>query len=175
MVQKSSQRATPPAPKDGLAQRIESRWSPTGEALSLERIVSELGDVQRYDVVAALRQLERDGKGEFSAARGGQKAAFRFKPAPRQSSSTRAESTSAGQRRAGPQRKAKRVVSVEPPRVTAAATETLEHSFHLRPGFQARLLLPSNVTRAELDRFCRYLQTLPFADRRAAGSSHTDE
>jgi len=64
-------------PKVGpLAARIRQRWSKAGEELPLERLAAELGDSPRYDIVAALKELEKAGLGEFSVGRKGHRASF---------------------------------------------------------------------------------------------------
>ena len=40
---------------------------------------------------------------------------------------------------------------------------SLQHSFHLRPGLQVTIELPEDVTGIEIDRFCTFLQAIPFA------------
>lgn len=59
-----------------LAGKIVERWREVGEEVALDRVVSEFGDVPRYDVVAALKQLEKAGAGEFVAGHGGRKSRF---------------------------------------------------------------------------------------------------
>ncbi|HTV24990.1 MAG TPA: hypothetical protein VMG12_40130 [Polyangiaceae bacterium] len=43
------------------------------------------------------------------------------------------------------------------------SSSPLKHSFHLRPGVRVEIELPENVTVSEVDRFCSFLKTIPFA------------
>lgn len=49
--------------------------------------------------------------------------------------------------------------------VEAASSEAgmLQHSFHLRPGFQVTIELPEDLTEREADRLARFIQSLPVA------------
>ena len=71
-----SKRAAPKASYGPLAAKILEKWRGAGGESVLDRIVSELGDVPRYDVVAALKELQKAGAGEFLVGRGGQKPRF---------------------------------------------------------------------------------------------------
>lgn len=44
-----------------------------------------------------------------------------------------------------------------------AASRTLRHSFHLRPGLLVSIDLPEDVTATEVSRFCSFLEAIPFA------------
>ena len=59
-----------------LAARIRQRWGRAGEELPLERLVAELSDGPRHDIVAALKELEKAGLGQFSMGRDGHRASF---------------------------------------------------------------------------------------------------
>jgi DNA-binding transcriptional MocR family regulator len=59
-----------------LASRIQRRWSKAGEELPLERLAAELGDSPRAELVAALKELEKAGLGEFSVGSTGHRASF---------------------------------------------------------------------------------------------------
>lgn len=160
------------SPHSDLASRIAERWRNAGE-VELDRLLSELGDVERYDLVAALKELEKSGVGEFIVGRGRHKARFVW--------SAPAKRTATKRVAAAPSRKpvAARTSQASPPSKTAPAQkgraapapsanvslvepEALEHTFHLRPGFIARVRLPSDVSAHEMDRLCRFLQAIPF-------------
>lgn len=152
-----------------LAAEILSRFGTSGE-VTVERIESELVERERYDIVAALRELQKAGAGAWVEGRRGSKSRFvwsRQQP-PRASSGARAKSPA--KRRAGPAAPA--VARVVAPAVTpavaqqgstqASAPPLLEHSFHIRKGVLTSLRLPADVTRDEIERLCRFLQAIPF-------------
>jgi hypothetical protein len=152
-------------------------------------VISELQDVQRYDIVAALRELERAGAGAFVVGRAGHKARFVWsgrkastpvaaaltRPEPRAGSAAAAPTRVALQRpkpRTGSLAAAarstrstrdtgERVDAATQQRSTPPAA-TLDHRFHLRPGYVVAVSLPGDVTRTEVDRFCQFLQAIPF-------------
>jgi len=59
-----------------LAARIRRRWGKAGEELPLERLAAELGDSPRYDIMAALKELEKAGLGALSVSKKGHRASF---------------------------------------------------------------------------------------------------
>lgn len=195
------------ATHSALAKKIAERWGDTGGDVLLDRLVSELQGEQRYDVVAALKELERLGSGEFLVgsaggkarfiwrgrgrgdergaaavtggfkARGGAKAtsARKLKPA----SQTTSQTSARPEHKPVPAtKKAKPVATVTAPKSTPVGTrtastrprgtarsESLDHVFHLRPGYVVTVHLPTDVSRVEMDRFCQFLQSIPFETR----------
>ena len=150
MAGKKRNRAAPGAGK--LAAQIRQRWGGAREGLALDRLEAELEGSPRYDIVAALKQLEEAGQGELQLGRKGHKPRFMWsgvgrKTAPRARANTR---------------------SVAPPAAAApvlSASEkpdVLEHSFHVRPHVMATFRLPADVTKSEIERLCQLLQALQF-------------
>ncbi len=130
-----------------LARRIIERWADAVGDVTLDRVMAELGDAQRYDIVASLKELEREGAGEFMVGRSGQKARFVWKRA-----------------RPRPSRPLAKIVeqkAVKGRAVPPRAKHRLEHEFQLRRGVVATVSLPPDVTRAELERLCRFLRAIP--------------
>lgn len=193
----------PGARHSALAARIVERWGDAGGDISLDRLASELGDSPRYDIVAALKELERAGSGEFSVGNAGRKARFLWsagtssegsaksanKAATKQTASSRraeavprkaaqshvtrtrgrGEASTAKAAHTSIEAPAKRQVSApkpdvvkQPVHVSHAPAKTLDHVFHLRPGYLVTVHLPADVTRAEVDRFCGFLKVIPF-------------
>lgn len=166
-----------------LSAQIVERWGDAGGDVPLDRLISELGDVQRYDIVAALKELERAGAGEFLVGRAGRKARFVWGHAKARAAladdGARKRADSDGRKR-GAKKTAERPLARDgktktPAKAvarTAAATAStarargaaLEHGFHLRPGFVVNVRLPTDITRLEMERFCQLLQSLPFED-----------
>lgn len=135
-----------------------------GGDIALDRLSAELGDVQRYDIVAALKALEKAGKGTFEVGRAGRKARFVWSgPARSQArTATRTAAKVAAKREPERHEVSQRVrLAAESPRGAE-----LEHVFHLRPGFVAQVRLPADVTSSEVARFCQFLQALPFGKAR---------
>lgn len=159
---KASPRAAVSASKNPLTATIESRWRRTGETLSIERIASELGDVPRYDIVAALKELEKAGAGEFFVGHAGLKSRFEWAtPSARAAARTPAKKRP----RSGKDERALELPDVSEPSSAgdaASPLSTLEHRFYLRPGFVAAIELPADVTQLEVERFCQFLQAIPF-------------
>lgn len=158
-----------------LATRLAARWSGTGEEIALDRLVSEHGDQQRYDIVAALKELEKAGAGTFEVGRAGRKARFSWgnkplKLAVEKKAPEKAPAKTPAKRTAvapEPQRlqlsqRVKLAADSKPTRPQASSSE-LEHSFHLRPGIVVSVRLPTDVTNSEVTRFCQFLQAIPFA------------
>jgi hypothetical protein len=176
--------------RDLLGNRIEERWGKEKISLSTDRIVSELGDVPRYEVVLALKDLERKGKGTFSVGRTGQKAQFVWaKEAPRgavkqgpkdglrkkeqvNDVAIRAARSVPKVRRDAPEAagstpktEGTERSSSEPVAQAPAGSEpSLIHSFHLRPSLVVQVALPSDVTPFEVQRLSQFLQALPFVE-----------
>ncbi|MET0386601.1 MAG: hypothetical protein ABW321_11610 [Polyangiales bacterium] len=173
-----------------LSAQIVERWGDAGGDVPLDRLISELGDVQRYDIVAALKELERAGAGEFLVGRAGRKARFVWGSAKARAaivdgasrargSRKQAEPEPAGRKRAGnavtagkkvaregkgklpvAAKVASRPVATGPARREAGSA--LEHVFHLRPGFVVSVRLPSDISRVEMERLSQFLQAIPF-------------
>jgi hypothetical protein len=147
----------------GLAARILSRWGSLKDGLPLERLESELDDQRRYDIVAALKELEKAALGELSVGRRGHKTVFQWAPA-----AARAQKRAAALAPGEPPPTSRSVQTRaprRPARAAAAGTDQpalLEHSFHVRPGVLGSFRLPADVTRAEIERLCQILQALPF-------------
>lgn len=188
-------RTKPPkaaARPSSLATQIAQRWGDAGGDVTLERLSAELGEVQRYDLVSALKELERAGAGEFIVGRSGQKARFSWRSGAAralgasESGAARAGGAGAarGQGRAGrgavsslpagarAQRHVRAIsdagATAEPPPSAAGparrsqAPSVLEHVFHLRPDHVVTVQLPADVSRVEVERFCQFLRALPF-------------
>jgi hypothetical protein len=136
-----SKRLQPAPVRSALASKIAGKWAGGRDSVALDRMVSELGDVPRYDIVAALKELEKTGAGEFVVGHAGRKSHFVWRAAP------------AARRRRGKQESAA---------AGSALTGVLEHVFHLRPGFAATVRLPQDVTQMEIERFCHFLKAIPF-------------
>jgi hypothetical protein len=151
MPVKKRNRAAPGA--DKLAAQIQQRWGSAREELALDRLEAELGGSQRYDIVAALKQLEEAGQGELQLGRKGHKPRFMW----------------SGSGRKVVQRARANTRSVAPPAPappvlhrTGDKAEVLEHAFHVRPNVMATFRLPADLTRSEVERLCQLLQALPF-------------
>jgi hypothetical protein len=144
-----------------LASRILSRWGAAKEGLPLERLESELDDERRYDIVAALKELEKANLGELSVGRKGHKTHLTRAPtresraASRSAAAREANAAGAAPGRASSERRAR-------PASSAASPELLEHRFHVRPRVMATFRLPADVTRGEIQRLCELLMALPF-------------
>jgi hypothetical protein len=172
-TKKRSEAATPRSP---VAVRIRERWGTSGSEVPLDRIESELDGVARYDVVAALKELEKAGRGQFVVGRKGKKSRFIWHV---QAGLPRAASASVSARvpvtkRTAPKRAAARDSSVERERELTATSgtgsvperssrpHTLEHAFHVRAGVLVKLQLPADITAQEVERLCQFLQAIPF-------------
>jgi len=174
--------------RSALAMKIVERWGKNGGEVTVDRLSSELGQVQRYDIVAALKELERTGAGEFFVGRAGSKARFVWAHARASSGAASRKAAKAVAARTVPAARdkritpaalelragAKRASSADAPRTvsggsrasslpsTAAEGATLEHVFHLRPGYTVTLALPVDVSPSEMERLCQFLQAIPF-------------
>jgi hypothetical protein len=171
--------------EDTLATRIVGRWAGGGD-VPLDRLESELDGASRYEIVASLKRLEKAGVGRFLAGRPGHKARFVWldKSEPRVVAKSRASASAPRARapqaaaappalvlgRPGAKPVAQRVAKgTNPPRGAGKAKtpstprgRDLTHSFHVRPGVIASLQLPEDVTAAEIERLCQFLQSIPF-------------
>lgn len=164
--------------KNPLAAQIVQRFKRAGESSTLERMLAELGEVARYDIVAALKELEKAGEGQFSVGHAGKKTRFvwatppvgqgrkasgvaKKAPARRRAEVVSEVSSAAAQGRVQ-QPLSKRVLGRASEEGAEARGEVLEHFFHLRSDFFVKVLLPTDVTRVEMERFCQFLQAIPF-------------
>jgi hypothetical protein len=148
-----------------LADRIRRMHGKAGEALALDRLESELPGSQRYDLVAALKELEKAGYGELRMGRKGERPRFVWAAAASSAGATAAAEVASPARSMATGR-ASRVQAA--PAATIAArgaklnTGLLEHSFHVRPHVMATFRLPEDITPQEIDRLCQLLQAIPF-------------
>lgn len=134
-----------------LAAQIQQRWGEAREDLALDQLEAELEGSRRYDIVAALKQLEKAGQGQLQLRRKGHETRFMWSGPSRKPPQARAR---ANTRSAAP-----------PPSPVAPAggkPDALEHTFHVRPHVMATFRLPADITRPEIERLCRLLQALPF-------------
>jgi len=138
-------RRVEPKSESALAARIVAQREPGRAEVSLERLEAEFSDASRYEIVASLKELEKAGNGQFVVGRKGQRSRFIW---------------ARGKAPAAP-RVAKTAAKAVP--VPGAASRTLRHSFHLRPGLLVSIELPEDVTATEVARFCSFLQAIPFA------------
>ena len=147
----------------GLAARILSRWGSLKDGLPLERLESELDDQRRYDIVAALKELEKAKLGELSAGRRGHKTVFQWAPAAARAQK-RVAATAPGEAPPTSRSTQSRTAPRQPARTAASGTPPplLEHSYHVRPNVMGSFRLPADVSREEIERLCRLLQALPF-------------
>ena len=149
MPGKRRNRAAPGAGK--LAAQIKQRWGGAREELALEQLEAELEGSPRYDIVAALKQLEKAGQGELRLGRKGSPPRFMWSGAGPKPATSRARANTR---------------SVAPPPATAEANggtpQALEHTFHVRPHVLATFRLPADITRPEIERLCQLLHALPF-------------
>lgn len=210
-------RTEPAAPRNLLTRRILAQRAEADAEISLERLEAALVDTRRYDVVAALKELEKAGHGRFIAGRKGQRSRFvwggqtaraRGRTAAQPEAKALEARTSPEPSKAGSKKSelAARAPDQPEPKVTAPGAPTqaglrgglarhqalvpagrrlertklsgggvvpvsrvarsLQHSFHLRPGAMVTIELPEDVTPAEVERFCNFLKTLPFAGPR---------
>jgi len=148
------------------AARIVERWARPGVEVPLDRIESELDGVARYDVVAALKELEKSGVGKFVVGRKGAKSRFVWDgdlqaASPERAAGRRTASTSAAPR---VEEKGQPSLSgvARAPAVTASSPRTLEHAFYVRAGVLLKVQLPEDVTPQEIERVCQFLQAIPF-------------
>lgn len=146
--------------RNPLAARIVEHAGAT-EEVELDWLEAELGNASRFDIVASLKELENAGAGTFVVGRRGRKSRFVWK----EHALARPDS---GAEAAAPLPSPRPLVSprnasLRPPTdASSPPLATLQHSFHLRPGVVTRLDLPADVTKAEVDRLCGFLQSIPF-------------
>jgi hypothetical protein len=158
-----------------LAARIGAQREPGRAEVSLERLEAEFGDASRYEIVASLKELEKAGSGQFVVGRKGQRSRFVWArdkaPAAPRAAQKAASAPKRSRVRAdrGAVDRAPGLSSEPAPQGSAskppvpAASRTLRHSFHLRPGLLVSIELPEDVSATEVARFCSFLQAIPFA------------
>lgn len=149
-----------------LAARILTRWGAVKDGVPLERLESELDDQRRYDIVAALKELEKANLGELNAGRKGHKTVFHWAPGAARAQKRVSPASPAEAAPTSPSA-ARRTAARRPAAAAASSTpsaQLLEHSFHVRPNVMGRFQLPADVSRSEIDRLCQLLQALPFRD-----------
>lgn len=176
-----------------LAMQIAERWQSAQQPLSIQRIAAEFQDASRYDIVAALRTLEKAGHGTFTPAHGSEKPKFTWhqvnKAEPRHDANAKrraraptaeaaraatgkpsaaARSNAAGTKRAEASKSSQTqdnqsVTQTSIETPAASTSSVLDHHFHLRSGFVVKLTLPTDLTRAEAERLAKFLQAIPFA------------
>jgi len=179
-------------PAEGsLARRIRQKWGGLRAALPLDRLAAELGDSRRHDIVAALKELEKAGLGEFSVDQEGHHASFVWVKGTRPLakgaakalvaktvtkapvtkaplSKARVAKSPAMERRTSveweraPKRPPQRAPVVSAEQSSASDSALVPHTFHVRPQVPVTFHLPEDVTHAEIERLCLLLQALPF-------------
>jgi hypothetical protein len=158
--------------RSALATQIAARRGKAGAEVALDRFESELEGATRYDIVTALKELEKTGVGQFVVGRSGRKSRFIW--------GELAESVPSVSARPVPARPAPPAAppSVEREVRKAAADRApthrpeapgpvgsvrlLEHAFYVRTGVLAKVQLPDDVTRPEIERLCQLLRAIPF-------------
>ncbi|MET0343195.1 MAG: hypothetical protein ABW252_19460 [Polyangiales bacterium] len=166
-----------------LAAAIFGKWARPGEQMPLEQLESELPDERRYDLVAALRELQKAGVGELMVGGKGHRSRFVWgekaalsaartkydlSEATPRASAAKAKPT-AGRKPApastpvspGSEISARDIVAPRPISRSGTAAP-LEHAFHVRPGVLATFRLPADITHQEVERLCQLLQSIPF-------------
>lgn len=133
---------------DHAAQRERDRAETSVERA--QAILKESGtEVSRGDVVDVYQEFEMLGLGKFIIGRRGRSSRFAWS----------ASIVSVGKAAAGePQAIA---TSPETSDATAEVSETLSHSFHLRPDTEVTIELPTDLTHHEAGRLAAYIKTLP--------------
>ncbi|MEO8178345.1 MAG: hypothetical protein ABI895_05880 [Deltaproteobacteria bacterium] len=147
-----------------LAAQIRQRWGGEGEELELERLEAELDGKGSYDIVAALKELEKAGLGELQVGRKGHKPSFMWAggggnaaaPAARPAATRPAATRTGAIRALVPKRES------GPPTSARVGPDVLEHSFHVRPRVLATFRLPGDITAQEIERLCQLLEAIPF-------------
>ncbi|MEY2936197.1 MAG: hypothetical protein RL033_6946, partial [Pseudomonadota bacterium] len=71
-----AKRRAPVAKQGPLAAQILARFGAADDAVTVERLESELVELERYDIVAALQELQKAGAGAWVGGRKGGKARF---------------------------------------------------------------------------------------------------
>jgi hypothetical protein len=156
-----AKRSAPVAKQGPLAAQILARFGAAGDEVTVERLESELVERERYDIVAALQELQKAGAGAWVGGRKGGKARFvwsRGMPASgKVTTGSSAAAAAAAAAAATPQ-------SARSERASGkGAASLLDHSFHVRQGVLVTLRLPVDVTKAEIERLCQFLQAIPFS------------
>lgn len=151
MAAKKRNKAAPGTGK--LAAQIQQRWGGAREELALDQLEAELDGSPRYDIVAALKQLEKAGEGQLQLGRKGHVPRFMWSGPGRKVAQQRAR---ANTRSAAP----------PPPAASTSSNggkpDALEHTFHVRPNVMATFRLPADITTPEIERLCQLLRALPF-------------
>jgi hypothetical protein len=153
--------------RSALATQIAARRGKAGTEVALDRFESELEGATRYAIVTALKELEKAGVGQFVVGRSGRKSRFIWGEAAESAPSgpARPPSSPAAPRVEREVRKAsaERVpaLPLEAPR-PAGTVRLLEHAFYVRTGVLAKVQLPDDVTRPEIERLCQLLRAIPF-------------
>jgi hypothetical protein len=155
-----------------LAAHILSRWGAAREELPLERLESELDDRRRYDIVAALKELEKAKLGELSVGRKGHKSHFAWARGAARAQKSRVAAAPLGPAEdpesSAPTSRSNQIRTTATARRASAEAAArkpppvLEHAFHVRPHVMATFSLPADVTREEIERLCQLLQAIPF-------------
>jgi len=161
-----------------LAAKIFEKWARPGVQMPVEHLEAELPDVGRYDLVAALRALEKVGAGELLVVGKGHRSRFvwgdkaaltaakpqqtagelEVQPAKPKQATAKAGTPPSTRKAAGSEVSS----PVGAQRPTTGANNMLEHAFHVRPGVLATFRLPADLTHQEVERLCQLLQSIPF-------------
>lgn len=167
----AAKKASGVLPEQGpLAAQILERALPGGE-VTIDRLEAELGaEARRYDIVAALKVLERAGAGRFIVGRRGRQGRFAWGDARdirklvRNSAKPGPAPADRGTQGSRKKRGGVKRSSVRAPAKATEVTEPrlLEHSFYIRPDVLTTWVLPEDVTQGEVERLCQFLQSLPF-------------
>src|SRR5688572_17103787 len=164
-------RREPAASHNPLAERILGQRAAADEEISLERLEAELGDASRYDIVAALKALEKAGDGQFIAGRKGQRSRFVWgartgatssgtgRPVPRKGAASAAPESGKGSRRTAqlvPDKRTARAVTRRAPEKPASAgvSEPTSAVAELGRGLARKALVPpgKRLERTKLSR-----------------------
>lgn len=101
-----------------LAERILAQRDAGGAEVSLERLEADFADASRYEIVAALKELEKAGRGQFVVGRKGQRSRFVW-GATKAAAPPRLAKKVREKRAATPAPGAARAVEVAPPPLSA--------------------------------------------------------
>lgn len=143
--------------RSALAARILERAGATA-TVELDWLEAEISDARRFNIVAALKELEAAGAGTFVVGRRGRKSHFVWDASALAASAPAAalpQPATAGPSQGTP-RNGEREARQLPPLLT------LHHVFHLRPGLVTTVDLPADITKAEVERLCGFLHSIPF-------------
>jgi hypothetical protein len=151
-----AKRRAPVAKQGPLAAQILARFGVAGDEVTVERLESELVELERYDIVAALQELQKAGAGAWVGGRKGGKARFVWSRGTPSSKKVTTGSPAAAVVAAPHSARSERASD-------KGAPSLLDHSFHVRQGVLVTLRLPVDVTKAEIERLCQFLQAIPFS------------